>query len=80
MNDDPIVSEVRRVREALWHEAGCDLNRLAELVHQTVASVSPTGPSIENAQELRRYVEQQQTAAAALREDPPAYGEDLGKS
>ncbi len=79
MNDDPIVSEVRRVREALWQEAGCDLNRLGELVRLAAAGVSPSGPNIGNAEQLRRYVEQQQAATPALREEPPAYGENFGK-
>jgi hypothetical protein len=79
MKDDPIVSEVRRVRESLWQEAGCDLNRLGELVRRTAAGVSPSGPSIVNAEQLRRYVAQQQTATAALREEPPASGESPGK-
>ena len=62
MKDDPIVSEVRRVRESLWQEAGCALPRL--------------GPSLENAEALRRYADQQAHAAPALREQPPPYGED----
>jgi hypothetical protein len=80
MNDDPIVSEVRRVRESLWQEAGCDLNRLGELVRRAAAEVSPSGPSIANAEQLRRFVEQHQATAAALREEPPAYGEGTGKT
>ncbi len=80
MKDDPIVSEVRRIRESLWQEAGCDLNRLGELVRREAAGVSPSGRSIANAEQLRRYVEQQQAATPALREEPPAYGEGSGKS
>jgi hypothetical protein len=79
MKDDPIVSEVRRIRESLWQEAGCDLNRLGELVRRA-AAVSPSGPNIANAEQLRRYVEQHQAATPALREEPPAYGEDSAKS
>jgi hypothetical protein len=79
MKDDPIVFEVRRIREALWQEAGCDLNRLGELVRRTAAGVSASGPIIANAEQLRRYIEQQQAAAPLLREEPPAYGEDSAK-
>jgi len=80
MKDDPIVSEVRRIRESLRQEAGCDLNRLGELVRRAAAGISPSGPSIANAEQLRRYVEQQQAGTPALREEPPAYGQDSGKS
>ena len=76
MKDDPIVSEVRRVRESLWQEAGCDLHRLAELARQTAAALPRLGPSLENAEALRRYADQQAHAAPALREQPPPYGED----
>ena len=78
MKDDPIVSEVRRIREALWQEAGCDLQRLAELARQGAAAVPNLGPRLEDADALRRYVEQQENAAAVLREQPPPYGEDSG--
>lgn len=74
MKDDPIVSEVRRVREALWQEAGCDLQRLAELARQEAAGLPNLGPRLENAEALRRYVEQQEQAAPLLRETPPPYG------
>jgi hypothetical protein len=80
MKDDPIVSEVRRVRESLWQEAGCDLNRLGELVRKAAAGVSTSGPSIANAEQLRRYVEQQQPATPTLREEPSAYGEGSAQS
>ena len=76
MKDDPIVAEVRRVREALWQEAGCDLHRLAELSRQTAAALPRLGPRLENAEALRRYAEQQAPAAPALSEQPPPYGED----
>ena len=74
MIDDPIVAEVRRVREALWQEAGCDLNRLRELIGQETAKIPNLGPRVENADELRRYVQEQEAAAPALREVPPHYG------
>jgi len=80
MKDDPIVSEVRRVRETLWQEAGCDLHRLGDLVRRTAASVPSFGPSIANAEQLRRYVEQKQAGTPALREEPPAYGKDSCKT
>ena len=76
MKDDPIVTEVRRVRDALWQEAGCDLHRLAELSRQTAAALPRLGPRLENAEALLRYAEQQTHAAPALNEQPPPYGED----
>ncbi len=76
MKDDPIVSEVRRVREALRQEAGCDLHRLAELSRQTAAALPRLGPRLEDAGALRRYSEQQAHTTPALNEQPHAYGED----
>ena len=76
MKDDPIVAEVRRVRDALWQEAGCDLHRLAELSRQTAATLPRLGPRLENADALLRYAEQQAHATPALHEEPPPYGED----
>lgn len=76
MNDDPIVAEVRRIREELWQEAGCDLIRLGELVQQEAAKIPNLGPSLENAEELRRYVERLAGSAPMLREEPPSYGQD----
>ena len=72
MKDDPIVAEVRRIRAELWDEAGHDLNRLAELIEQSVAKLQHTGPSVRP-EELRRYLEQQ-PAASAVREKPRRYG------
>lgn len=81
MKDDPIVSEVRRIRESLWQEAGCDLNRLGELIRREAAGVSPSGPSIANAEQLRRLIQekeraQKENADLSLKEPPPPYGPD----
>ena len=76
MHNDPIISEVRRIRNALWQEAGCDLNRLGELARQAAAKIPNLGPRIGSAKDLRRYVEQQEAATTALREEPPPYGKD----
>ena len=76
MKDDPIVSEVRRVRDALWQEAGCDLHRLAELSRQTAAALPRLGPRLEDAEALLRCAEQQAHIAPALNEQPPPYGEN----
>jgi hypothetical protein len=78
MKDDPIVSEVRRIRAALWQESGCDLSRLAELARQEAARIPNLGPLIENAEELRRHAEQQEIHSPALREQSPPYGHDAG--
>lgn len=76
MKDDPIVSEVRRIREALWQESGRDLNRLAELTEQVTAKIPNLGPRIENAEELRRYAERREASTPVLREEPPPQSED----
>lgn len=71
MKDDPIISEVRRIRETLWQEAGCDLHRLGELARHEAAKIPNLGPRIQNADDLRRYIEQQEAATPVLREQPP---------
>ena len=67
---------MRRIREALWQEAGCDLNRLGELARQGAAKIPNLGPPINNAEELRHYINQQETAALELGEKSPPYGPD----
>ena len=73
MNEDPIVAEVRRIRAEIFEEAGHDFDRLAAMIKESVAKISPTGPVVRNAEELRRVVEQQQ-AANAVREKSRRYG------
>jgi len=75
MNEDPIVAEVRRVREAMVREAGYDLERLCAMIVEEAAKIPHTGPRVRNAEELRRVVEQQAAMeATAVRETPPKYG------
>ena len=78
MKDDPIVSEVRRIRDTLWQEAGCDLNRLAELAQQEAARIPNPGPCLGNAEALRRYIEGLEKSAPALNEPLPPYRADSG--
>ena len=73
MNEDPIVAEVRRIRSQIFEEAGHDFDRLAEMIKESVAKISPTGAVVRNAEELRRIVEQQ-AAANAVREKSRPYG------
>lgn len=80
MKDDSIISEVRRIREALWREAGCDLNRLGELARQEAAKIPNLGPRVENAADLVRYIEQQEAATPVLREQPPPDGPDAART
>lgn len=76
MKDDPIVAEVRKVREAMLEEAGHDLDRLCDTIEQNAAKRPHTGLSVRTAEELRRIVEQQEAANAVL-EKPQTYGKDL---
>ena len=39
--DDPVVEEVRRIRQALWEEAGRDIAAYIELIHQEAARDAP---------------------------------------
>ena len=79
MNSDPILEEVWRIKDELAREAGYDLHRLCENTRRWAAEHPHPGPQIEDAAALRHFVEQQENAAAALREQPPPYGEESGE-
>ena len=73
MKSNPILDELWRVKDDLAHEAGYDIDRIfAEL---RAAEARQPGPLIRSAEDLRRYVaeqERQQSAAAVgLKEEPP---------
>ena len=73
MKTNPLLEELWQVKDALAREAGYDLDRIfAEL---RAAETRQPGPLIRSADELRRYVTEQEhryeAAALALREEPP---------
>ena len=75
MKPDPILEEVWRVKDELAREAGHDVHRLCENTRQWAAAHPHPGPALNNAEELRRYLLEQEAVAPALREEPPAYGD-----
>ena len=74
MKTNPLLEELWQVKDDLAREAGYDLDRIfAEL---RAAEARQPGPLIGSADELRRYVadEEQRFAAAsvvAVKEEPP---------
>jgi len=73
MKPNPILEELWRVKDDLAREAGYDVDRIfAEL---RAAEGRQPGPLIRSAEELRRYVAEQErhqsAAAVALNEEPP---------
>ena len=74
MRTDPLLEELWRVKDDLAREAGYDIDRIfAEL---RLAETRQPGPLIRSADELRRYVVEQEhlhqaTSALALKEEPP---------
>jgi hypothetical protein len=75
MKTNPILEEVWRIKNELAHEAGNDLHQLCENTRKWAAAHSHSGPALNNAEELRRFLADQDAATPALREEPPAYGD-----
>ena len=53
MVDDPIVEEVRKVRQELFEQCGCDLERFMEFIRQSQANHG--GRVITSLQEKKEY-------------------------
>ena len=74
MKTNPILEELWQVKDGLAREAGYDIDRIfAEL---RAAEARQPGPLIQSADELRRYVADQEhrheaASALALKEEPP---------
>jgi len=76
MKLNPILEEVWRIKEELAREAGYDLHQLCENTRKWAAAHPHSSPALNNAEELRRYLLEQESVIPALREEPPAYGDD----
>jgi hypothetical protein len=76
MKPNPILEEVWRIKDELASEAENDLHQLCENTRKWAAAHPHPGPALNNAEELRRYLAQQEEMIRSLREEPPAYGED----
>lgn len=74
MKPNPILEEVWRIKEELAREAGGDVRRLCEQTRKWAAEHPHAGPIVRDAEELRRYYEQQAAETPVLREQPPEYG------
>jgi len=74
MKTNPLLKELWRVKDDLARETGYDIDRIfAEL---RVAEARQPGPLIRSADDLRRYVADQEARLAgplplALKEEPP---------
>jgi len=76
MKPDPILEEVWRIKDDLAREAGNDLHQLCENTRKWAAAHPHPGPALNNAEELQCYLLAQEAVIPALREEPPAYGDD----
>jgi hypothetical protein len=76
MKPIPILEEVWRVKDELAREAGNDLHQLCENTRKWAAAHPHTGPAFNNAEGLKRYLVEQEAGLPALREEPPAFGND----
>jgi hypothetical protein len=73
MKADPL-EEMWAIKDQLAAEAGYDLKRICEQLRGWPQSHQRTGPLIQNAEELRKWMEQKQAEKAdglALSEEPP---------
>ncbi len=69
MEKKPILEEVWRIKDELDLEAGGDLHHLCENIRQWAASHPHSSPRVQNAEELRRFLadqERERAAASAL--------------
>ena len=66
MKDDPIISEIRRVRREISAQTGHDVRRLGEHYMQLERNARASGQY--------RFVENSQESELMLREKPPKYG------
>lgn len=69
MKADPILQEVWDIKDRLAAEAGYDIHRFVQQLHEWSAAHPPTGPVVRNAEELRQLMAEkgrQGTAQTAL--------------
>ena len=80
MKPSSILEEVWRIKDELAREAGNDVHQLCENTRKWAASHPHPGTVLNNAEDLRRYLGEQEAATPSLREEPTVYGEGSGKS
>lgn len=64
MKADSILEELWRAKDDLASEAGYDVRRLCENTRRWAAEHPHSGPVLQNAEELRQYVEEQERIAS----------------
>jgi hypothetical protein len=75
MKTNPILEEVWRIKDQLAAEAGHDMDRFVEQLHEWSAAHPPAGPVVRNAEELRQLVateerKRAEESALALNDKP----------
>ncbi len=76
MNTNPILEEVRRIKEQLAAEAGHDVDRFVDQLRAWTAAHPHTSPVMRNAEELRQLIaakerHRAENEAMALNDKPP---------
>lgn len=76
MKTNPILQEVWDIKDRLAAEAGYDVDRFFEQLHVWSEAHPHPGPIIRNAEELRRWVAEEERkraeeSALALKEERP---------
>jgi hypothetical protein len=69
MKPNPILEEVGRIKDGLACEAGDDVRQMCENTRKWAAEHPHPGPIVKNADELRRYFEEQEARTLVRRED-----------
>jgi hypothetical protein len=73
---NPILEEVRRIKDELAREASHDIHRLCDNTRKWAAEHPHSGPVIHNAEELRQFLahaerNQMESPNLVLKDEPP---------
>jgi len=76
MKPDPILEEVWRIKDELAREAGYDIHRMFENLRKWQAEHPHPGRTVNNAEELRELVAQEdrkraEASGQVLKDEPP---------
>lgn len=79
MKSNPILEEVRRIKDQLAAEAGYDVDRFFDNLKKWEAEHPPAGPVVRNAGEFRQLIAEQERQRAGHmapvpNEEPPKPG------
>ena len=73
MNDDPIVAEVRRVRDELARRFNCDIHAIFADLRARQVLDDPSHPLVTDASQWDEALSEKE--ALVLREEPPKFGQ-----